>query len=171
MSKYVKGMMIDIIANRLEGTADYVVVDASKLDAITNNKFRMSLRQSGIQMMAVKNALAINALAKNGIEATKDVFNGPCSIVWGSGDIVELAKEISKWSKELEPLEIRGGAVDGQSIDADSVEQWSKAKGRLETIADIAGCLVGPGSELAGAMVGPSGELASQIEQVSEGDE
>ena len=121
-----------LISERLKGTRDYVVVDLSKLDGNENNDFRMKLQESGIQLMAVKNALARNALAKQDIEAPKEVFSGPCSIAFGSTDIVELSKEITKWAKQLEPLEIRGGAVDGQSIDAEGVKAWSKAKGREE---------------------------------------
>lgn len=170
MSKYVKGMMIDTIEARLNGAKDFVVVDASKLDGNENNDFRMKLRESGIEMLAVKNALARNALARNDVEAPKEVFNGPCSILWGSSDIVELSKSITKWAKQLEPLEIRGGAVDGQSIDANGVAEWSKAKGREETIAEIVGAIVGQGGLVAGALLGPGGVVAGQVKSKSEED-
>lgn len=171
MSKFVKGMMIDTIEARLDGARDFVVIDASKVDAITNNEFRMELRKSGIQVLAVKNALARNALARRDVEAPKEVFAGPCSIVWGASDIVELSKEITKWAKKLDELEIRGGAVDGQSIDSAGVAGWSKAKGREETIAEIAGAIVGQGGLVAGALLGPGGVVAGQIKSKSEEDE
>ena len=168
MSKYVKGMMIEAIEQRLEEARDFIVVDMSKLDGNENNDFRMKLQDSGIQLLAVKNALARNALARKEIEAPKEVFNGPCTIAFGSSDIVELSKEITKWAKQLEALEIRGGAVDGQSIDADGVKEWSKAKGREETIAEIVGAIVGQGALVAGALLGPGGTVAGQIKTKSE---
>lgn len=168
MSKYVKGLMIDAIESRLGDTRDFVVVDLSKLDGNENNSFRMTLRESGIELLAVKNALARNALARKEVEAPKEVFNGPCTIAFGSSDIVELSKEITKWAKKLEALEIRGGAVDGQSLTADGVKEWSKAKGRQETIAEIVGAIVGQGGLVAGALLGPGGTVAGQIKTKSE---
>lgn len=168
MSKFVKGMMIDAIEQRLDGAKDFVVVDLSKLDGNENNDFRMKLQDSGITLLAVKNALARNALARNDVEAPKEIFNGPCTIAFGSTDIVELSKEITKWTKQLEALEIRGGSVDGQSIDADGVKEWSKAKGRDETIAEIVGAIVGQGGLVAGALLGPGGVVAGQIKTKSE---
>lgn len=168
MSKYVKGMMISAIESRLNGTRDYVVVDLSKLDGNANNAFRMNLRKSGIQLLAVKNALARNALAKSDVEAPKEVFNGPCSIAFGSTDIVELSKEITKWAKQIDAVQIRGGAVDGQSLTADGVKEWSKAKGRQETIAEIVGAIVSQGGLVAGALLGPGGIVAGQIKTKSE---
>ena len=168
MSKYVKGLMIQSIEKRLDGARDFVVVDMSKLDGNENNDFRMKLRDSGIELLAVKNALARNMFARHDVEAPKEVFNGPCTIAFGSSDIVELSKEMAKWAKEIDALEIRGGAVDGQSLDADGVAEWSKAKGRQETIAEIVGAIVGQGSLVAGALVGPGGTVAGQIKSKSE---
>ena len=168
MSKPVKEMMMSQIKQRLDGTRDFVVVDASKLDANTNNELRIELRKEGVQMMAVKNALARRVFKAEGIEAPKEVFSGPCSIVWGASDIVQLAKLATKKAKALEPLEIRGGAIDGQSLDPAGVDTWSKAKGRDEVIAELVGAIVGPGSRLGGALKGPAGVLAGQIKSKAE---
>lgn len=172
MSKPVKEMMMAQIKERLDGARDYVVVDASKLDANTNNQLRIDLRKEGVQMLAVKNALARNVFKTEGIEATDAVFSGPCAILWGGGDIVQLAKLTTKQAKTHEELQIRGGAIDGQELDPAGVETWSKAKGRDEVIAEVVGAIVGPGARLNGALKGPAGRLAGQIKTKSEeGDE
>ena len=168
MSKPVKEMMMSQIKQRLEGTRDFVVVDASKLDANTNNQLRIDLRKEGVQMLAVKNALAQRVLKAEEIEAPSEVFNGPCTIVWGASDIVSLAKLTTKKAKELEPLEIRGGAIDGAALDPAGVDTWSKAKGRDETIAEIVGALLGPGMTVCGALKGPAGVVAGCVKAQSD---
>ena len=172
MSKPVKEMMMAQIKGRLDGARDFVVVDASKLDANTNNQLRIDLRKEGVQMMAVKNALARSVFKAEGIEATADVFSGPCAIIWGGGDIVQLAKLTTKKAKAHDEIEIRGGSIDGKELDAAGVETWSKAKGRDEVIADVVGAIVGPGSRLGGALKGPAGIVAGQIKsKAEEGDD
>lgn len=170
MAKAVKKLMLDAIRSRLDGASDFVIVDSSKMDAGSNHSLRMQLRESGIQMMQVKNKLALVVLKEQGAEGLEDVLSGPSSILWGAGDIVELAKVVTKLTKGDEAVEIKGGAVDNQPLDTAGVESWSKAKGRMETIADIAGCLLAPGMNIAGGMVGPGRQLASQIKQISEKD-
>lgn len=168
MSKPVKEMMMSQIKQKLDGTRDFVVVDASRLDAVTNNQLRIDLRKEGVQMLAVKNALARRVLKAEQVDAPKEVFSGPCTIVWGAGDIVQLAKLTTKKAKELEPLQIRGGAIDGQALDAEGVTTWSKAKGRDEVIAEIVGALLGPGMTVCGAIKGPGGRLVGQVKAQSD---
>ena len=171
MAKAVKKLMIDAMKSRLEDATDFVVVDSSKMEALDNHDLRMKLRDSGIHMMQVKNKLALVALRDREIDGLDAVMNGPSTLIWGAGDIVELAKTVTSISKDNETIEIKGGSVDNSAIDAAGVESWSKAKGRLETIADIAGCLLSGGANIAGALLGPASTLAGQIKSHGEGDD
>ena len=47
MSKQIKEMIIDEIRQKLGDHRDVLVVNSSKLDAITNNRFRVTLRCQG----------------------------------------------------------------------------------------------------------------------------
>ena len=83
-------------------------------------------------------------------------------MVWGGEDIVALSKEIAKWAKDLPTFEIKGGAVEGQTLDANGVDVLSKSPSREELIGQIAGLALSPGAQLAAAMLGPSIQLAGQ---------
>ncbi len=169
MSKLVKQMVIDEIQQRLGDTTEVLVVDSSKLDAVTDNRLRMSLREKGISLLQVKNSLARKALQNNGVGDVDEVLAGPSTLVWGGEDIVALSKEIAQWAKQIEPLQIKGGAVEGQVIDAKGVVDLSKSPGRLELISMIAGQLLSPGARLAGALLGPGGTICGQLKTMSEG--
>lgn len=168
MSKTVKKMLIGEIRERIGDARDLLVVDSSKLDALTANRFRLALREKQISLLTVKNTLARRALNDAGVTALDPVLDGPSTIIWGGEDIVALSKEIARWAKELEPLSIKGGAVEGTTLDAAGIDQLSKSPSREELIGQIVGLILSPGAQLAGALLGPGGYLAGQIKELAE---
>lgn len=168
MSKTVKNMLIEDVQERIGEVRDLLVIDSSKLDAVATNKFRLALREKNITALTVRNSLARRALGNLGLDALAPVLEGPSTLVWGGEDIVALSREIAKWAKELEPLEIKGGTVEGTTLDAAAVDSLSKSPGRLELIAQIAGLILSPGAQLAGALLGPGGTLSGQFNAMGE---
>lgn len=164
-------MMIDAIRDRVGDTRDFLVVDSSRLDALTDNRFRLALQQRGITVLRVKNTLAEQALKQLGTGSISHIGGGPSALVWGGEDAVALSKEITRWAKELEPLEIKGASIDGQPLDAKQVEALSKSPGRLELLSQLSGLLLSPAARLSGALLGPGGILQGQIKALSEKDE
>jgi len=160
------------IRDRIDGPRDLLVIDSSRLDAVATNQFRLALREKQISALTVRNTLARRALTEVGLQDALDpLLQGPSTLVWGGEDIVALSKEIAKWAKELEPLEIRGGVVEGSSLTASDVDALSKSPSREELIGQIVGLALSPGANLAGAILGPGGELAGQIETIADQDE
>ena len=170
MSRPVKDMLIAEIQSQVGEHRDMLVVDCSKLDAISANKWRIALAESKISALTVKNSIAKNALERLGVSGLESVLAGPSTLVWGGDDVVALSKEIAKLAKKFAKLEIKGATVEGQGLNAKEVMALSKSPGRMELIAQVAGCLLGPGSQLAGALQGPGGQLAGCMKKIS-GDE
>lgn len=168
MSKFVKNMLIDEISDRVGDTRDMLVVDCSKLDAIAANKWRLALQAKNITALTVRNTLARQALNKVGVNSLDRILEGPSTLIWGSEDVVALSKEITKWAKELEPLEIKGGTVEGQTLDAAGVDSLSKSPSREELIGQIVGQILAPGANLAAALLGPGATLASQLKSMAD---
>ena len=73
MSRQIKTMLIDDLQSRLGDARDMLVVDCSKLDAITANKWRLGMRESNITALTVKNSIARNALAAVGVSSSSGV--------------------------------------------------------------------------------------------------
>ena len=168
MGREVKDMVIADIQSRIGDVKDFIVVDCSKVDAITANRWRLALRKQQMSALTVKNSVANNALTRKGIDGLTGVLNGPSTLVWGGDDIVALSRSVAKWAKEIKNFEIKGGTVEGESLDAAAVDALSKSAGRLETIGEIAGLMLAPGRQLAGCLQGPGGRLAGQLKTLSE---
>lgn len=171
MSKFVKKMMIDDLRGKLDGRRDFLVLDLSKMDAVTNNEMRLALAAKGITLLGVKNRILQVILRDEGIDPLEEALSGPSVLAWGGEDIVGLSREMTQWAKKIEQVEIKGGAVDGQGVDSAGVTAIGKGPSRLELIGQLAGLVLSPGAKLAGALLGPGGTLSGQLKTMSEKEE
>lgn len=92
MGRHVKDMVIADIQGRVGSTKDFIVVDASKLDAITANRWRLAMRKEQISALTVKNSVALNALKSKGVQGLDAVLAGPSTLLWGGEDVVQLKR-------------------------------------------------------------------------------
>lgn len=168
MGREVKDMVIADIQARIGDVKEFIVVDCSKVDALTANRWRLALRKQRMSALTVKNSVANNALKRRGVSGLSGILSGPSTLIWGGDDIVALSRSVAKWAKEIKNFEIKGGTVEGESLDAAAVDALSKSAGRLETIGEIAGLMLAPGRQLAGCLQGPGGRLAGQLKTLSE---
>jgi large subunit ribosomal protein L10 len=168
MSKLVKEMIIDDLTGRLGETRDMLVIDSSRVDAIADNRFRAALAAQNIRLLTVKNSLARRALNSLGVTALDPVLKGPSTLVWGGEDIVSLSKEITRWAKEFETLEVKGGALEGKTLEAADVDALSKSPSREQLIGRVVMLAQSPGRRLAGQLLGPGGKLAGQLKAIAE---
>ena len=172
MSKRIKEMLVTDLQQRIGDTTEILVVDSSRLDAISDNRFRLALREKDISGLTVKNSMALRALHSREITELDPILEGPSSLVYGGEDIVSLSKEIAGWVDELgsDLIAIKGGVLEGTTLSKGDVEELSKSPSREELIGQIAGLLLAPGANLAAALLGPGGKLAGQVEAIADGE-
>lgn len=170
MSKRVKTLVMSEITKRFGDTKDFLVLDATKVNAVKVNQLRLKGAKLGIKLLQVKNTLAIKALSEVGVKTLDPILTGPSALVWGSSDMVALSKEITKWSKEkdLKDLKIKGGTFEGKTLDVKAVEGLSKMPGRAELLGQILTLIKSPGGQLAAAVIGPGGYLSGQVKAIAE---
>lgn len=168
MSKAVKRLMIDVILGELSGARDMIVLNTAKLGPVKDHALRTALRAKGIKILQVKNTLAKVALKENGVTGLESLLAGPSVLVWGGEDVVMLSRVVVKIAGENKDIEIRGGMVDGQSLDTAGVDDLSKSLGRPELLSKISGLILAPGARLAGALLGAGGVVAGQIKSIAD---
>ena len=172
MSKRIKELLVTDLQQRIGDTSEMLVVDSSRLDAISDNRFRLGLREKDIRILTVKNSMALRALHSAEVTALDPILEGPSSLVFGGEDIVSLSKEVAGWARELGDglLEIKGGMLEGITLSASDVDELSKSPSREELIGQIAGLLLSPGATIAGSLLGPGGLVAGSIEAIADGE-
>lgn len=170
MSKFVKQLIIDSLKAKLENIDYAMLVSFVGLDANRNHALRGILADKGIEMTLIKNSLADRATVGSPINPLFKNIEGQVALCWGSQDIVSLAKELVKLTKEktLKGFEIKGAVMDGEKLDAARAVEVSKWPNREEQIAMLLGQIVGVGSKLSGQCISVGGGLVSQFKQIAE---
>jgi ribosomal protein L10 len=167
MSKLIKNLVTEDLRKQLSGVSDALLVNVVGLDAIRTTKLRKDLRAKNIKLEVVKNSLAKRATEGTPLAAAFEGVEGTLAIVWGSSDIVSLAKEVTRLAglKEYEKFTARGGAMDGAKLSADEVKAVSSWPSREEQLSLLMGQILSPGGKLASQLTALGGALASQIKQ------
>ncbi|MCG8448881.1 MAG: 50S ribosomal protein L10 [Pirellulales bacterium] len=170
MSKYLKSLMTEELKNRLAGVEDALLVNVIGMEAEATVELRRELRQKDIQLMVVKNSLARRATEGTALAPAFEGSEGALAVVWGSEDVVSLAKEVTRLAGEDKygPFDARGGVMDGAKLSADDVKAVSKWPSRQEQLSLLVGQILGPGATLSAQLLGPGGSLASQVKQKGE---
>jgi large subunit ribosomal protein L10 len=173
MSKYVKNLISEHLRDRLKSVNDALLVNMIGLKSNANMRLRNELASKNIQVMVVKNSMAARAAAGTPLAPMFEGLTGTSAICWGCEDIVTLAKEITKLTRDEKnkPFEARGGVMDGERLSSEQVAQVAKWPGRAEQLSLLVGQILSPGADLVSQLTSMGGALASQIEQKGEGAE
>lgn len=105
------------------------------------NALRKACRESGVRFHVVKNNLARIALKGNVNEFVGEKLVGPLAIATCEADQTMPARVLTKFAKDNKTLEIVGGALDGQYLDAAAVNALAKMPGKNELRAQFLGLL------------------------------
>ena len=172
MSKYVKNLITENLRERLKNINDALLVNMVGLSANANNRLRGELAGKNVNVIVVKNSLAVRATAGTPLEPMFHELTGTSAICWGGEDIVSLAKEIARLVKDEKnkPFEARGGVMDGQQLAAEQVAQVAKWPSRAEQLSLLLGQILSPGANLVSQLLSAGGALASQIAERAKGE-
>ncbi len=170
MSKFVKQLVTDKLKDRLSGANYAFLVSLVGIDANRNHSLRGKLADRGIKMSVIKNSLARRATEGTSIAPGFEKIEGACAVCWGATDVVALAKELVKLSKEkeLKGFQIKAAVLDGEALDSAQAVEVSKWPTREEQISLLLGQIVGVGAKLSSQFIAIGGGLASQIKQLAE---
>ena len=113
------------LTEALKGAATYVFVSTRGLTVEQDTKLRAELRGAGVKFQVIKNTVLRLVFKELGIDGVDEIFEGPTAVAY-SEDIVAPAKIIAKFADDFEPLQIKGGVIDGKVASVDEVVALSK---------------------------------------------
>jgi large subunit ribosomal protein L10 len=167
MSKTVKNLLTDEYRQSYGELGDACVVDVTRLDGVSANRFRRALHEKNIKVQVVKNSLARRALGDLPLGPLARALDGPCALVTGGESAIDLAKTLVNLKKIYPNLELKQSILEGDP-DLLEVERVAKMKGRTEVLGDLAGLLLSPAASLAGCLNGPGGRLAGCLKAMAD---
>jgi len=169
MSKPVKEIMIREYASKLEGVDNALLVSIRGIEANDNNRLRLGLAEKEISVTVIRNNLAKHAMKDSGLSTLEPLMKGPTALAYGAESVVDVARELVKWAKDIELLELKGAVLDGTLFEGDAgVKALSKYPTREEAIAQNVGLVMSPGRNLVGSVMGPGAAIASILKTIEE---
>jgi large subunit ribosomal protein L10 len=145
-----------------------IVTEFRKLDVDTVNRLRKKLREGKVEWKVLKNTIARRAAKGTSVEVVSDDFVGPVALAIGYDDVIQPAKILTEFIKDLETIKIRSAVVDGKKTDAKGIQALAKLPGLPELRAKILGMINQPASKLVRTIAEPGGSLARVIKMKSE---
>ena len=159
MAKADKAAAVAEIVEQFKGSTATVVTEYRGLTVANLAELRRSL--SGVATYSVaKNTLVKRAAAEAGVEGLDELFSGPTAIAFVTGEAVDAAKAIKKFSKDHKALVIKGGYMDGQPLSVAEVERIADLESREVLLAKLAGAMKGNLSKAAGLFAAPASQMA-----------
>lgn len=141
-----KAKVVTEVTEFLKTGNGYILCNNKGLTLSQATKLRKKMRDGNVALKVVKNTLLRISLKQAGYdaEAVNHLLTEETMIAVGLEDPVTPAKLLMEFAKDNEKLQIKGGYLDGEVLDAKGVEGLSKLPGREELLQRLLGSLNAP---------------------------
>jgi large subunit ribosomal protein L10 len=154
-----KNAAIDEISQRFQDSSAAVLTEYRGLTVAQLTQLRRSLG-AGSSYAVVKNTLTKRAADSVGHTDLAPLLTGPTAIAFIEGDPVEAAKAIRDFARANPLLVIKGGVVEGRTVDAAEVTRLADVESREVLLAKLAGAMKGNLTKAAGLFQAPLSQVA-----------
>jgi large subunit ribosomal protein L10 len=168
MKRDEKTAVVQEIAAQIGEAEAIWAVDYRGISVVQAAALRSSLREAGASFRVLKNTLTLLAAEKAGAEQVKELIDGPTAFTFVHGDPAQAAKALDSFARQQNVLEVRGGLMEGQLIDADTFRRLARLPGRDQLNAQLAGMVAAPLTGLVRGLNSMLAGLAVALAQVSE---
>ncbi|MBW8485146.1 50S ribosomal protein L10 [Actinomadura parmotrematis] len=143
MAKAEKATAIAELKQSFEGSNGAVLTEYRGLSVAQLKELRGNLGENA-KFAVVKNTLTKIAASDAGVdEQFSNLLEGPSAIAFVTGDVVEAAKGLRDFAKANPLLVIKGGFIDGKSMDAAEISKLADLESREVLLAKLAGAMKG----------------------------
>ena len=157
------------ILDRIQDKPLIVTARYSNVNAAQMNDLRREVVNGGGRIFIAKNNLVKIAAHQIGIQDIDEIIDGPTAYIVADDDIAGTVKALTTSIKDQSlEIQILGGIVESQTIDASRVEQIADLPSRDQLIGMLASALNGPLTSFARVLNAPVQNLASALEQIAD---
>ena len=136
------------LAEAMKGAACYVFVSTRGLTVEQDTKLRAELRGAGVKFKVIKNTTLKRVFKELGIDGVDSMFEGPTAVGY-SDEVTAPAKILAKYAEDIEPMEIKGGVIDGKVASVAEIIALSKVPDVDTLRTQVAYSLLFPFTKLA----------------------
>ena len=163
-----KEQLVEEIKNRFNDSGAVLLADYRGLSVKELEQLRVKLREAGAELTVYKNSLTEIAMRELALPSMTEYLSGPTAFVFGGEAPVAPAKVLTQFAKEHKALELKGGLVENQVVDAASVKAIATLPSREELIAKLLGTMLNPIVGFARVLNGPTEAFARTVQAVAD---
>src|SRR4051794_36793127 len=141
MARAEKQAAVAEIVESFNDSAGAVLTEYRGLTVKELQDLRRSLGEHA-DYAVVKNTLAKLAATEAGISGFDELLTGPTAIAFLNGDVVVAAKGLRDFARAHPALIIKGGYLDGHTIDAAEVAKLADLESREVLLGKLAGAML-----------------------------
>jgi len=169
MNRNEKTEVVSALHASLKEMGVVVVTRNLGLTVAQSTQLRQKMREVGASYKVTKNRLAKIAIEGTDYAAIGDMLVGPTGLAT-SADPVAAAKVAVDFAKANDKLEIVGGAMGAQLLDADGIKALATLPSLDEMRATLIGLIQAPATKLAVVTKEPAAQLARVFNAYAEKD-
>lgn len=163
-----KGDLVVEIKGRLNDAGALLLADYRGLTVKEMQELRNQLRAAGSELKVYKNSLTEIAIRELALPSLDEYLAGPTAIIFTGEDPVAPAKALTAFAKVHKALELKGGLVENQVVDAEGLKAIATLPSREELIAKLLGTMLNPLTGFARVLNGPVEAFARTVSAVAE---
>jgi large subunit ribosomal protein L10 len=170
MNKDQKTVVVDQIAERLEGATTIYLTDYSGLSVEKTNVLRGQLREANVDYKVLKNTLIRLAMERlGGYESVYEYLKGPTAVAFTT-DPSAPARVLKKFLKDenLEKPAFKAAFVEGSVYHTEQFDVLASLKSKEEVIGDIIGLLLSPATNVIGGLQAQGSNLIGILKTIAE---
>lgn len=163
-----KKAQVEKLAEALKTSNVGVLVDYKGITVEEDTKLRKELRETGSDYKVVKNRLLLRALESAEIEGLNDLLTGTTALAIAEDDYTSAPKILSKYAKDIDSFEVKGGYIDGVAVDVEEIKALAKLPSKEVLIAQTLGGLNAPIQGFANVLNGTMQGLVVALNAVAQ---
>lgn len=147
ISRERKGELVSSYADMLQECDGFIIVKTQGLSVSQIQGLRNTIREHNGQYIVAKNTLMRKALETANWIVPNDLLVGPVAIIFGRDNMPGVSKALLQHIEEqefAEKMQVTGGIMTGDLLDAQQVDALSKLPTLDELRAQLAGLVISP---------------------------
>ena len=167
ISKARKQELVAKYVDILDESDGFVLVKTQGLTVAQIQGVRNTVREQNGLYAVVKNTLIRKALEQAGWIVPEDLLQGPVAVIFGRDNMPGVSRAILKHIEEekfSENMQVTGGVMSGEILDARQVDAVSKLPTLDELRAQLAGLVVSPAQGIVNALHQATGGVVNVLQ-------
>jgi len=146
-----KKAMYNEVQENVSGALYMLLADYKGMTMPETDEFKKLLRGADARVKVIKNTMLGRISNEMGFDFGSKL-SGPTAVIFGAGDVVEVAKILKKFSGDKNKPEVKGGVLEGTVLSSKDVVDLASLPGKKEMQAKLVATIAAPMTQTVGVL-------------------